>query len=278
MQQDITVTIVCWNEQERIGPCLDSILKQSCLSRIDQIIVIDNGSTDNTLFEIQKRTYVKNGHLVQLHRAPHNHMGASRAMAVQMAKTPYVAFIDGDCLAPVNWLEMLLSHFEKAKMKNQKIGGVCGPNRLPKAWIFSRTVNLMLSTFVGHGFSPQAMKPDIPQTTSHLPTTNCLYWRDAIMEVGNFSLNIARHGEDLELGQRVKKQGYELHLFPDPIVLNHCAFGPMQWFSRMFNFGRAQRNITLKHLCAIGLFASLIFKPLHILALMYLLKTNCLQH
>lgn len=271
MQQDTTILIVCFNEQERIGPCLDSLLKQSCLSRVDQILVIDNGSTDNTLQEIQKKTELKNGNLIQLHRAPHNHMGASRAMGVQMAKTPFIAFIDGDCIAPSNWLETLMHHFEKEKINHPKMGGVCGPNRLPKAWIFSRTVNLMLSSFIGHGFSPQAMKPEVPQPTDHLPTTNCLYWRDAILEAENFSLEIARYGEDVDLGHRVKELGYELFLYPDPVVLNHCAFNSWQWFKRMYNFGRAQRAVGWKHLLAIGLFACVLIKPLHIVGLMYLL-------
>ena len=271
MQKDITVLIVCFNEQERIGACLDSVLKQSCLSRIDQVLVIDNGSTDNTLQEIQKKTYGKNGELIQLHRAPQNHMGASRAMGVQMAKTPYLAFLDGDCVAPANWAETLMHHFEKEKINNPKIGGICGPNRLPQAWIFGRTVNLMLSTFIGHGFSPQAMKPEIPQATSHLPTTNCLYWREAILDAENFSLDIPRYGEDLDLGARVKKLGYELFLYPDPVVLNYCAFNSWQWFSRMYNFGRAQRSVGWRHLAATLLFVTLAYKPLHILALMYLL-------
>ena len=43
-RRTLAVTIICFNEEDRIGDCLDSIQGWA-----DQIIIVDSGSTDATL-------------------------------------------------------------------------------------------------------------------------------------------------------------------------------------------------------------------------------------
>lgn len=46
--QDIGIVIVTWNGWSMLGPCLESVFKQTVAERI-RVVVVDNGSTDGTL-------------------------------------------------------------------------------------------------------------------------------------------------------------------------------------------------------------------------------------
>ena len=48
----LSVLIVTWNEQERIGRCLEPLVAQ--LREGDELIVADNASTDDTLLEVER--------------------------------------------------------------------------------------------------------------------------------------------------------------------------------------------------------------------------------
>ena len=50
----ISVVVTCFNEERYIEECIKSITKQSIYHSIDEIFVVDDGSTDNS-FKILER-------------------------------------------------------------------------------------------------------------------------------------------------------------------------------------------------------------------------------
>lgn len=88
----VSVIIPVYNNENTIGRCLDSVLAQT-LEGIE-IIVIDDGSTDNSyniMTEYQKKH--SNVHVV---KSTHQGQGLSRNIGLQMAKGEYIGFVDGD--------------------------------------------------------------------------------------------------------------------------------------------------------------------------------------
>ncbi|MCZ0932167.1 MAG: hypothetical protein OXJ52_03330, partial [Oligoflexia bacterium] len=128
-------------------------------------------------------------------------------------------------------------HWDQINQKD--LSAIGGPNRLPEKHLWQKAINLSLNFAIGHGWSPQAWIPKQIKKTSHVPTTNGLFSRQAILQAGNFSQNYPLAGEDLDLGFRLQKQGQML-LFPSPIVINNYADTYLDSLKRLFIFGSIQ--------------------------------------
>jgi len=90
-QKTISVVIPLYNKAPHIARALDSVLAQS--SQPDEIIVVDDGSTDGGA-EIVAPYVQKHG--VRLIRQKNAGVSAARNRGVSEAKSEYIAFLDAD--------------------------------------------------------------------------------------------------------------------------------------------------------------------------------------
>src|ERR1039458_7717935 len=94
----ISVVIPAYNAFAFIAETLDSVLQQTFPP--DEILVIDDGSTDDTASIAESF-----GPPVRVFRRPNSRQGASRNFGVQKASCEWIAFIDADDLWEPNKLE-----------------------------------------------------------------------------------------------------------------------------------------------------------------------------
>jgi glycosyltransferase involved in cell wall biosynthesis len=87
----ITVVIPAYNASRFIAATLESVLSQSLPA--DEILVVDDGSTDDTAAVAESF-----GAPVRVFRRPNSRQGASRNFGVQQATSEWIAFIDADDL------------------------------------------------------------------------------------------------------------------------------------------------------------------------------------
>ena len=258
MNLSVSVGIVCYREGKKLSRVLESLRAQTRFSCIREVLLVHNGSCQSTLkaaktfLNILPLSIIKNSV---------NSIGKARSLIVEKSCCPLVAFIDGDCIAPENWLERLLLNWNSCQGEN--IVGIGGPNRLPERFFWQKAVNLSLSHPLGHGWSPQAWIPPHKVSVKHIPTTNGLFLKNKIKTTGNFSHKIKRVGEDVDLGLRLSEQGF-LYLFPQPVVLNEYAVSYVQALQRLFKFGTARH----RHRNLLGLLV-VIFFPVFILFLIF---------
>ncbi|MEF2820386.1 MAG: glycosyltransferase [Clostridium sp.] len=93
----ISVIIIAYNIEEYIERCLKSVLMQS-LSEIE-IIIINDGSTDNTLKIINE--LVINDSRVKIINKKNSGIIEARKSGIEIASGEYILFVDGD-----DWLEL----------------------------------------------------------------------------------------------------------------------------------------------------------------------------
>lgn len=108
---DVSIVIPARNEGENIGQCLQAVNKQETPYTFE-IIVIDSGSTDNTIDIVNQYPLVR---LVQIEPGEFGH-GKTRNLGAEMAKGHYIVFLNADAI-PVNadWLNPLIELLTRDK-------------------------------------------------------------------------------------------------------------------------------------------------------------------
>lgn len=99
----VSVIIPVYNEEKVIGECLKSIANQSYKDL--EVIVVDDGSTDNTLDIVSKLKMAG----LKLEVLEQNHLGAgaARNLGVQKAKGETLVFVDADMIFDPQFIDKL---------------------------------------------------------------------------------------------------------------------------------------------------------------------------
>ncbi len=109
MTKMVSVIIPCYNNELYIGPCLDSILKQTYNNL--EILVVDDGSTDNS-YKICREYAQKDGR-IKCFWQENSRVGAARNKGLDNASGDYVMFMDSDDVIEPDTVERALKILEE---------------------------------------------------------------------------------------------------------------------------------------------------------------------
>ena len=188
--ETVSLVIPGRNCAATIRPCLEAVvpLLQRDGSRLAEIIFVDDGSTDGTA-EIAAQ------YPVTCLPGSGTGPGAARNLGWRAARHPLVWFIDSDCVAEPDALDLLLPHLDDAK-----VGGVSGSygNMNPHS---------LLACLIHEEIIERHLR--MSNRVNFLATFNVVYRRAVLEEVGGFDERFLK-GQDAELSWRVLGAGYEL--------------------------------------------------------------------
>jgi len=176
-KQLISVVIPVKNGGKTIKECLDGIFTQS-LAHMVEVILIDSGSTDNTL-DIARKYPVQ---ITRIHPSAYNH-GETRNLGAEIAKGEFIVYTVQDAKPTDNkWLEKLLSHF-----KDNSVSAVCGqqivdhqPDKNPLQW-FKPTGNADVLKLQFNNFDSLDGKDQL--SYCNWDNVNAMYRRKILQEV-----------------------------------------------------------------------------------------------
>lgn len=96
----VSVVVPVFNDPVRIACCLDALLNQNYPRESYEIIVVDNGSTDETL-DIIRRYPVR-----VLMETTMQSSYAARNTGIKVSKGEIIAFTDSDCIPVPEWISL----------------------------------------------------------------------------------------------------------------------------------------------------------------------------
>lgn len=102
----ISVVIPVYNRAQTITPCVESVIQQS--SSVDEIIIVNDGSTDETVTSIE---LLKTQHPTIIHTIHQKNKGvsAARNAGIQQAQQEWIALLDSDD----EWLPHKIATFKQ---------------------------------------------------------------------------------------------------------------------------------------------------------------------
>ena len=196
MPEAITLVIPGRNCARTIKPCLEAVLPLLHAGLLEEIIFVDDASTDNTANIVARFP-------VRMLRGAGRGPGAARNLGWRGSRTPLIWFIDSDCVAEPGALKLLVE-----TMASEEIAGVGGSyaNGVPES---------LLATLIHEEIV--ARHQQMPERVNFLATFNVLYRRSVLEQLGGFDERF-RLAQDAELAFRIKAAGYDLAFVKDSRV------------------------------------------------------------
>lgn len=179
----ISVIIPAKNEAANIGRCLDSLHGIDFPADRFEVLVIDNGSDDQT-----ERIVANMG--VSVYSLPDACISAVRNLGALKARGEVLAFIDADCTVDRDWLLNAQKYFDNRDV-------VC----------FGSAPDIPAEpTWVQATWYLVRRKTKSPTEVSWLESMNMFVRRDAFVRIGGFNENLITC-EDVDLSYRISVYG-----------------------------------------------------------------------
>ncbi len=112
----ISVIIPVYNEPCGLKDTLDSLINQDFSKKNYEVIISDNGSSDDTLdiTEMYDKRYLELIHMVVENNIKSSY--AARNKGINASKGSIIAFIDADMSVDKDWLTKIANSFEKNRV------------------------------------------------------------------------------------------------------------------------------------------------------------------
>jgi len=112
MNEKITVIVPVYNVEHYLDKCLDSLINQTYKNL--EIIVINDGSTDNSLEVIKE--YADANDFIRVIDKENEGVAKTRNKGIQLAKGKYVVFIDNDDFVDSDYLERFYNEIDQEQL------------------------------------------------------------------------------------------------------------------------------------------------------------------
>lgn len=234
----LNIIIPNYNGALFLPDCLDS-LKNQTYNKF-QVTVVDNGSTDQSL-SLLKRSYPQ-VHIIE-NKCNLGFAAAANA-GIQSSKTPYVMLLNNDTILAPDCIR----HLMNAIMYNPRIFSVGAyiltmekPHKVDTAGDFY--------SMYGYAFCRHQGLPAKKQSYSQV-FTNCgcavIYRRTLLSMTGLFNSHYFAYLEDVDLGFRARRLGFQNVFCPSAIVYHYGSGTTGQKYTPFKIYYSARNNVCLR--------------------------------
>lgn len=113
MDKKISVVIPCYNEEEYIDRCFESLRNQTIGIDQMELIFVNDASTDASLEHLLKFEKEFPESVLVVNLEENQGLGAARNIALNYATAPYIGYVDGDDFVAVDMYETMVDAIEQ---------------------------------------------------------------------------------------------------------------------------------------------------------------------
>ncbi|HEX7126173.1 MAG TPA: glycosyltransferase [Thermodesulfobacteriota bacterium] len=229
----LSVVIPTYNRGWRIVQCLDALARQAGGWDEAEVIVVDDGSTDDTLDRL--RSYPPPPFRLRVLTKPNGGCGSARNLGHAKARGEWVACLDDDCVVPPDWLRTALAAIA-ANPDAAAVGGLVEPisaDGLVSRYTRARRV-LAGPSIIG-------------DRVVAVVTANALFRKASLDAIGGFDERFRfPGGEDVDVCQRLLAAGGRLVADTRLVVRHHHRQGLRPLLAQVYWYGHGSGLLNCK--------------------------------
>lgn len=211
----VSVIVPVYNGEGIIETCLRALADQSWPKSDYEVIVVNDGSTDNTPEILEKLDVTV---VTQERQGP----AAARNAGIATAKGDVVLLTDADCAPDPAWIENMVR-----PLSDPEIVGTRG--------IYRTRQRELVARFAQIEYEEKYEKLKKDKYIDFIDTSSAGYRKDVIFGAGGFSTAFTEaSNEDPDLSYRLAKKGYKLVLNADAVVYHRHASKLLTYLKRKF--------------------------------------------
>lgn len=242
----ISIIIPAKNEERFIGRCLSALAVVEYPRERYEVIVVDNGSSDNTMKIVEDFGFVT-------YSKPDITIAGLRNYGAEKAVGDVVAFLDADVVVTAKWL----NNGVKALLEDGVGCAGCSPELPDKATWVERIWNMQVS-----------LRPD-KYDRDWIVSMNMFVWKKCFFEIGGFNVKL-NTCEDVDFGYRMRKH-YRI-IYDKRIKAAH--FGEAKTLTHLFKKESWRGISNFNGLTSHGIVWREV--PSHAVALNYFILLTCM--
>lgn len=221
---ELCVVIPAYNAEDTLGEQLRALAAQ----QVDfpwEVVVCDNGSTDNTL-SVVRHWQARLPPLRLIDASARRGPAAARNVGVRYTTAPLIAFCDADDVVGQGWLTAMRAALQQDAFVAGGLEGhrLNANNRASSSWTLD------------------VFRHDILPQLSATSTNNMGIKRVVFEEVGGFE-EALRTGEDIDLCWRIQLAGHQLVHHPEIVLHVRKRDGLRAVFRQAYSYGTGDKQL-----------------------------------
>ena len=195
----VSIVIPTFNGASRIGDCLAALVQQT-QDRNAEILVVNDGSTDNTVDAVRQYSGVRL--ITQTNAGP----AAARNRGALEARGTIILFTDDDCVPTPDWLDAMLEPFEDTEVVGAK-------------GVYRTCQKTLVARFVQIEYEDRYRRMADVDCIDFIDTYSAAFRRDRFLEMAGYDTSFPMAcAEDVELSYRMSARGWKMKFVPEAIV------------------------------------------------------------
>lgn len=230
---DISIVLVCWNNKDYLGPCLDSLYGGGLRSSYD-VVVVDNGSTDGSQAMLREEypdvRIIQNDHNVGL--------GKASNQGIEATQGRYVLLLNNDTVVNGPSLDAMVDFLDA----NPEAGAAGGRLLNADGSVQSCYNNFstlreefLIATRLGEmmwdGYPANVDDSEV-RSVSWLGSACVMLRRAALDQVGLLDEEYFIYGDEADLQYRMKQAGWDIFYIPHAYTIHYGGRSMSRWRRR----------------------------------------------